>query len=327
MSQNLDDQIFTDPLTVGNVVSAGLRLYRDRFKQYLALSTQVTLWALLPILGVIPMAMFVYTQNSSVYIISIPIILGLAIYGLGNSSIHSALIARLAYQELINQPETVQEGRRHLQPQFWKFVRMILIISLIVLGILIVSYLGLIILGVLLAGIGISLGANANNLLSILFLGLLSLGLTLGLFLVILRFWLRFFITEIPLSIEENTTALGAIGRSWTLTKGYVSRILSIITVAFLITLPILIILQTISFFINRIILGLININLGETEPMTPWEDQIKIIIIAYVSASLIGLLGNIFILPFWQAIKGVIYYDLRSRREGLGLKLRESDS
>lgn len=66
MSQNLDDQIFTDPLTVGNVVSAGLRLYRDRFKQYLALSTQVTLWALLPILGVIPMAMFVYTQNSSV---------------------------------------------------------------------------------------------------------------------------------------------------------------------------------------------------------------------------------------------------------------------
>ena len=29
-------------------------------------------------------------------------------------------------------------------------------------------------------------------------------------------------------------------------------------------------------------------------------------------------------VLPFWQAIKAVIYYDLRSRREGLGLKLRD---
>jgi len=26
--------------------------------------------------------------------------------------------------------------------------------------------------------------------------------------------------------------------------------------------------------------------------------------------------------LPFWQVVKGVLYYDLRSRREGLDLKL-----
>ena len=27
--------------------------------------------------------------------------------------------------------------------------------------------------------------------------------------------------------------------------------------------------------------------------------------------------------LPFWQAVKAVVYYDLRTRKEGLGLKLR----
>jgi hypothetical protein len=31
-------------------------------------------------------------------------------------------------------------------------------------------------------------------------------------------------------------------------------------------------------------------------------------------------------VMPFWQSIKAVIYYDLRSRREGLGLQLRDHD-
>jgi len=29
-------------------------------------------------------------------------------------------------------------------------------------------------------------------------------------------------------------------------------------------------------------------------------------------------------VLPFWQAIKAIIYYDLRSRKEGLGLQMRD---
>ncbi|BAZ86107.1 hypothetical protein NIES806_23170 [Dolichospermum compactum NIES-806] len=37
-------------------------------------------------------------------------------------------------------------------------------------------------------------------------------------------------------------------------------------------------------------------------------------------------LIGGTFVMPFWQSIKAVIYYDLRSRREGLGLQLRDHD-
>jgi hypothetical protein len=30
---------------------------------------------------------------------------------------------------------------------------------------------------------------------------------------------------------------------------------------------------------------------------------------------------------PFWQSIKAVIYYDLLSRKEGLGIELRDSNN
>lgn len=36
--------------------------------------------------------------------------------------------------------------------------------------------------------------------------------------------------------------------------------------------------------------------------------------------------MGGVLILPFWQTVKAVVYYDLRSRHEGLGLQLRDYD-
>jgi hypothetical protein len=43
--------------------------------------------------------------------------------------------------------------------------------------------------------------------------------------------------------------------------------------------------------------------------------------------AYILGLVSGALFLPFWQAIKAVIYYDLRSRREGLGLQMRDFGS
>ena len=40
------------PLNPGNVVSAALRLCRDRFKTYFGLSLVAVLWASLPIIGI-----------------------------------------------------------------------------------------------------------------------------------------------------------------------------------------------------------------------------------------------------------------------------------
>ena len=46
--------------------------------------------------------------------------------------------------------------------------------------------------------------------------------------------------------------------------------------------------------------------------------------LLSFLIGYAIGILGNIFLLPFWQAIKAVVYYDLRTRREGMGLELRK---
>jgi hypothetical protein len=34
-----------------------------------------------------------------------------------------------------------------------------------------------------------------------------------------------------------------------------------------------------------------------------------------------LGLLSGALLVPFWQAVKAVIYYDLRIRQEGLGMQ------
>ena len=41
----------TQPLSVGDIVSAAFQLYRSHLKQYLGIAVQATLWLLLPMLG------------------------------------------------------------------------------------------------------------------------------------------------------------------------------------------------------------------------------------------------------------------------------------
>ena len=46
-------------------------------------------------------------------------------------------------------------------------------------------------------------------------------------------------------------------------------------------------------------------------------------------SLLILGLtfVGSALILPFLQTVKAVVYYDLRSRHEGIGLQLRNHDN
>ena len=64
------------PLTVGNVVSAGLRIYRDRFLEYFRIAFIGYLWILVPI------------------------------YGWAKFAAMNGLIARLTFGEVTEKPET-----------------------------------------------------------------------------------------------------------------------------------------------------------------------------------------------------------------------------
>jgi hypothetical protein len=279
MSENFGSAGQIQPLSIGNVVSAAVRLYRSHLKTYLNLAAIAHLWILVPI------------------------------YGWAKYAAISGLISRLAFGELIYQPEGVQTARNHINPRLWSFLRVGFQVGISML----LVYLGLAIVGSVLGGlIGVVLVRILGNsgiivattLAIIVTAGIILLGLTLT------WFYSRWIVAEVPLAVEENINGGESVARSWELTKGSVFRIQGVVLVAFIVTLPLVLVLNYIpSIFLIRL------------------ESGSAIYSIVYFISWVGSLIGGILIMPFWQAIKAVLYLDLRSRREGLGLQLREPPS
>lgn len=259
------------PLSIGNVVSAALRIYRDHFQSYFSLAAQAYLWILVPI------------------------------YGWAKYSAISGLISRLAYREALESPEPISEARPIVNRRMWGLFWQGILLTLIFMGFL---------LGVIVAWgviIGVLSGILGGNNAVIILLGSL-----LGLVILFTFVWLlsKLFIAPLPLAVEDNMTATGAIGRSWELTKGSVFRIQGVLFIAFLITLPLSIVFQ----IALAVVQGILAVVLTPDSPLFFTANIILSLVISILSGALF--------LPFWQAISGVIYYDLRARREGLGLNL-----
>lgn len=261
------------PLSVGNVVSAGVRIYRSHLKQYFKLSLRAALWSFIPIYG------------SAKYV-----------------EIAGA-IARLAYSELIDKPETVADARRHTSPRLWQFFVISLLIGLIALGV----YIGLVIGGAIVIGVG-AIAASTSPPLAPLSV-ILGIVFVIAVIIILIRLSSRLFITDLPMAIEDNVDSTTSISRSWSLTKGSVGRIQWIFLVALLIT--VLVYIPTIALY------GII-ISLTIRDEMPELVGLLRVVNIA------IGIVLTALVMPYWQVIKAVVYYDLRARREGLGLQLRD---
>jgi hypothetical protein len=247
-------------LSIGNVISAGIRIYRDHFKAYFIEALRCYLWALVPVYGWAKL---------------------LAIQG---------MLGRLAFHEVIEQPESVPEARLHVKPRLWTFLLTAMLVGLIFLGFLIVPIVLAIVLPFLIGILG-----QANSALT----GVLVL-LTILMVLVFLfaYIWLysRLAFVEVAIAVESINEPMKAISRSWQLSQGYVIKLQTIYFVAFLITLP------------TAIIGNLGTLLLGEESLMAPFVDLG------------LSILTGAFIAPFWQSIKAVIFYDLKVRKEGLDL-------
>ncbi len=280
LSNNNSLQQPMGPLSVGNVVSAALVLYRSHLKTYLQLALFAHLWLLLPI------------------------------YGWAKYTAISGLISRLAFGELTNQPESVDSARNYIKPRMWSFLRVALQVILMLIGV----YLGLFIifyLGGLL--VGFALGLILGNLLgnpiaTVIMIAILGIVVFVGFLYVLLWYVSRWLVAEVPLAVEERINGKQSIKRSWELTKSSVRRIQGVVLVAFLVTLP----LVFLTGYLPQIFLIFT-------------EEGSSLFWIFYSISLFTSFIGGILILPFWQATKAVLYYDLRSRREGLGLKVRDS--
>ncbi len=272
------------PLSVGNVVSAGVRLYRSNFKRYLILVLRSYLWSVVPV------------------------------YGWGKSIEISGRISRLAYQELISQPETATAAFQKTDRQIWNFLGAGLLMGLINFGLIFGFFVAYLIFSVFVVAIlaGMDMGSPRSikgvGIVASLIITLAFLLFLLVAFLIWLRVFSRLFIFEVPLAIEEGVDAASTIGRSWNLTKGAVGRIQWVVLIAGLLTSLII----SPAFFV----VGLLTAGIDRNDNAA----SASFILLFYGTL----FLGNALILPFWQAIKAVVYYDLRSRREGLGLELRD---
>jgi hypothetical protein len=272
--KNLSSSGQTGPLSVGNVVSASLRIYRDHFKSYFGLALVASLWLLVPI------------------------------YGWAKYSAIAALISRLAFGEVRENPETVSDARREVNPRMWSFFGAGILTSLIYIGVFLV---GTIAMGILAAGAGAIFGQNSP------IVAVLLLVVAVIAFLIIyIRIISRLLIVELPLAIENNIGASSAIGRSWELTKGSVGRIQWIVFVGILVSLPITFVVQILSQIGESVLKAV----LGAESGIFFLVYFILIVLLSFASGALVT--------PFWQAMKAIIYYDLRSRKEGLGLQIRD---
>jgi hypothetical protein len=254
------------PLSVGNVVSAALRLYRSHLQQYLQLSTFAHLWILLPI------------------------------YGWAKYAKISGVISRLAYQELIDQPESAESAHRKLDPLMWSFLGIGFRVGLQVIGVyLLCAIVGGIIIGILTAILQAA-GAVVGGLIMFI---LIIVG--------IIWIYSRLVVAELPLAVEEGLNGAESVKRSWQITQSAISRIQGVVLVAGLVTLPLI---AVFNYFPSILQLT-----------MEPGSSMYNLLgVISFITS----LIGGALVMPFWQALKAVLYFDLRNRREGLGLNLRD---
>lgn len=274
MSQNTDFTSNAEPLSIGNVVSASVRLYRSHLKKYLKIALFAHLWILIPI------------------------------YGWAKYAAISGLISRLAFGEMTNQLESIEDARSHINPLLWSFwgiyFRVSIYIFFIYLGLALGGGIVSVLLGVVLGSILGPAGAIITGVITaVLMVIILVVGLT--------WFYARWVIAEVPLAVEENINGAESVTRSWELSKTSAFRIQGAVIVGGIATLPIVLLFNYLpSLF------------------LLPLESGSTVYWIVYIISLLFSLVGGIFVMPFWQCMKAVLYYDLLSRREGLGLQLRD---
>lgn len=311
MSKTPPSQQPLGPLSVGNVVSAALVLYRSHLKLYFGIALQAYLWFLVPFLVLIPIGLILtfLTRNANttpLVLLIIPIAIALFIFVFAKYLANSALISRLAFSDLVSKPETKQEARRHIVPRQWSFFRVALQVGFSLIGVyFLLGLLVSIVLGII---VGLIFYFSKDSSIGQIIGVLLIIAGVIGFLFAIVWFLSRWFIAEVPLAVEQNIDGGQSVARSWELTKNFVVKIQLIFMVAFLVTLPLL----GVTTYIPYIFLLF-----TEEGSSLYWS--------IYALYFIGSLVGGVFILPFWQAIKAVLYYDLRSRKEGIGLQMRDN--
>ena len=319
-----------ESLTIGDVVSVAFTIARERWKQNAGIALQATAWLLVPVIGggvlsalFIPLGLGMGRSaagRSGVSGLMVLAFVGwfvVALYCLGRYMANSALIARLTFNDLAQQSESLADARRFTQSRTWSYLGASLMMGLLYSAVFIAVTIAFSIVFVLVAvALGVStsgFGAGPNN-------PVLGFFIVIGMLLALLGFlvgltWLgsRFFFYEVPMSVERETGAAASIGRTWSLGNRSNWRLMMITTLAYLITVPI----QAIAQVVIWVCLVIPRAMSQDTSPSA------GLIGVSALVSLLVNFLVVVATIVFWQAVKAVVYFDLRNQAEGMGLELR----
>ncbi|WNC61306.1 RDD family protein [Thermosynechococcus sp. QS41] len=294
-------------LSSGNVVTIALQLYRHQGNRYFLLSLFAHAWFfLLTITAVLIVAVALIVggilagamDNVAPFLwltgISVLVALPFYLFGWTRLMASGALLSRRIYAVLTALEESESAARSFIFPKMLNYLLatlMVGVILLLVYGVLgAIGYLIYLVASPLVQFLEQNIQTEPARslffltfLLSILLLVLLAL-------LVISYFMARLSLVDVVLALEPDCTPLKSVRRSWQLTQGQAWHTLTVFFVAFLATIP---------------------------------ANLLGSIINSVVILPVAGLFVGVLLLPLWQGIKAVLYWDLRVRNEGAAFQVR----
>jgi hypothetical protein len=288
-----------EPLNIGNTINTAFRLYRDRFQTYVFFAVRACLWSLLPLILQLILSQLLYQtitpeQGSDIglRLFLFPI----QIFSAAKSLFNNAVISRLAFQDIIYQPETSGQAEKKVKPKMWRLWWMQVLIGLLGAAIILAITLSLVLVSFI-PILGVLLILLAFFCLPFFFLWLSA----------------RIYIAELPLVIEDNLGSWQAIKRAWHLTKNSAWRIVGVIFIASLLIIPV----YLLSGALASIPLWFNSSEDWETLTENPLFSQQMAMF--FYGLTTIFLLLTILLVPFWQSLKSVIYNHVLDQKKNDG--------
>ena len=296
------------PLTIGNTINTAFRLYRDRFPTYVFFAVRACLWSLFPLVLQLILSQLLYQtitpeQGSDIglRLFLFPV----QIFSAAKYLFNSAVISRLAFQDIIYQPETAGQAEKKVKPKMWRLWWMQVLIGLLGAAIILAITLSLVLVSFI-PILGVLLILLAFFCLPFFFLWLSA----------------RIYIAELPLVIEDNLGSWQAIKRGWHLTKNSAWRIVGVIFIAILLIIPVYLLsvaLASIPFWFNFSSFYSSFESVEDWETLTENPLFFRQMAMFFYGLTTIFLLLNILLVPFWQSLKSVIYNHVLDQKKNDG--------
>ncbi|MDB9414089.1 hypothetical protein PN482_16605 [Microcystis aeruginosa CS-555/01A07] len=297
-----------EPLNIGNTINTAFRLYRDRFPTYVFFAVRACLWSLLPLVLQLILSQLLYQtitpeQGSDIglrlFLFPVQIFSG------AKYLFNSAVISRLAFQDIIYQPETAGQAEKKVKPKMWRLWWMQVLLGLLGAAIILPITLSLMLVSFI-PILGVLLILLASFCLPFFFLWLSA----------------RIYIAELPLVIEDDLGSWQAIKRGWHLTKNSAWRIVGVTVIASLLIIPVYLLsgaLASIPFWVN------FSSFYSSLESVEDWQTLtenplfFQQMAMFYYGLITVFVLLNILLVPFWQSLKSVIYNHLLDQKKNDG--------